>query len=68
MDKEKYGKDLKALGKHLLIKGDEEGLKLYDTLLSDLNTQQDEITRYLKKETMLTEKGVKEVVRIALQT
>ena len=49
MDKEKYGKDLKALGKHLALKEDEEGLKLYDELLSDLNTQQDKIATILKE-------------------
>lgn len=49
MEKEKYRKDLKALGMHLLQKGDEEGMKLYITLLEDLNTHQDEIAEYLKR-------------------
>lgn len=49
MDKEKYGKNLKALGTHLLQKEDKEGLRLYDELLSDLSAYQDEIAEYLKR-------------------
>ena len=50
MDKEKYGEDLKALGVHLLQKGDKEGLKLYTTLLEDLDAHQDEMAKILNKE------------------
>ena len=48
MDIEKYRKDLKALGTHLLQKGDKEGLRLYDELVSDLIAHQDEIAGYLR--------------------
>ena len=50
MDKEKYGKDLKALGKHLLQKDDKEGMKLYDELISDLIAYQNELVEILNKE------------------